>query len=74
MNQIKWYQSYTVWSGVLVMLLGLIPLANELLKVVAPSAIIVVDAVITFLAGVLVIVLRIWNTNTVIKAPQPPIN
>jgi hypothetical protein len=71
MKTIKWYQSYTVWSAVVVVLLGLIPLANELLKVVAPAAIIIVDAVLTFLAGTLIIILRVWNTNTVIKAPPP---
>jgi hypothetical protein len=60
-----WWKSKIVWTSVGVILLGLIPLANEFLKVVAPSALVIVDAVLTFVAGVIILICRVITDNPI---------
>lgn len=69
MVTIPWYSSKIVWLGVISTLLGIIPLVNELVRVVAPGAIVTVDAVLALIAGVATVVARIWFTNSNIATP-----
>jgi hypothetical protein len=59
----KWYQSKVVWLGVLTTLLGVFPLINEYVKVIAPAALITVEASLTLIAGIVTVILRIWFTD-----------
>jgi hypothetical protein len=66
MQSKPWYQSKIVWLGILTTLLGVFPLVNEYVKIVAPAAVIVVDATLVLVAGIVTAVIRIWFTDTAI--------
>jgi hypothetical protein len=67
MNTIKWYQSKLVWLGLLTTLLGVFPLVNEYVKIIAPAALVTVEASLTLVAGIVTVILRVWFTNTQIQ-------
>jgi hypothetical protein len=60
----KWYQSTTVWIGILTAFAGIVPLAVELVKVIAPDATTIVVAVAALVLGVLQIVRRTFLDPT----------
>jgi len=63
MQPIKWYQSKIVWAGIVVTILGILPIVNIFVKVIAPTASIVIDAVGALIAGILTVIWRIWFTT-----------
>jgi hypothetical protein len=57
-----WYTSKLVWIGVATVLLGVIPLVQEMIS----KGPIDVNSVLTVISGAIVVILRVW-TNTPIE-------
>ncbi len=57
-----WYTSKTVWLGVVVTLIGALPLVADL---VAKTTISPQDVILTGV-GVLTVILRVWFTDTAV--------
>ena len=68
-DKIKWYEAKLVWVGIIMTVLGILPLVNVFVQVVAPQAVTVVEAVCALVAGILTVVWRVWSTNTRIETP-----
>lgn len=60
-----WYESKLFWLGILMTLSGIVPLAIELTR----SGTINPEGVITFLGGVITVILRVWFTDTPTTRP-----
>ena len=60
-----WYTSKVVWLGVITTLLGVIPIATDL----ASQTAITPAAIGTALTGVLMVIVRIWFTDTPTTKP-----
>ena len=73
MNTIKWYQSKVTWTGIVITILGGLPLVNVFVRLVAPTAATIIDAAFVMVAGVLTVIWRVWFTNTTIETPPPPV-
>jgi hypothetical protein len=65
MENKQWYESKLVWVGVATVLLGVIPLVQEMLAKGPVS----IDSVLTVISGAIVVILRVW-TNTPIAPIQ----
>ena len=63
----KFWESKIFWIGAIVTLLGIIPLVNQFLGVVAPETIVVADATGVLIAGVATVIMRIWFTDQPIE-------
>lgn len=59
----KFWKSKLFWVGLFTTFLGIIPLFNQFVQVVAPDKIVLVDAIGVLVAGIITIVLRIWFTD-----------
>lgn len=59
----KWYESKLVWVGIISTLIAILTLLGEFLQNGNFEPV----AITTFTSGILVIILRIWFTNTQIK-------
>jgi len=59
----KWYQSKILWSAVVTILLGAVPLILDLLQVIAPETLSVVTALLTCISGMAILVFRVLFTN-----------
>jgi hypothetical protein len=64
MDSKKWYQSKLFWLGVIMTLLGAIPVVQELL---AKSPMQATDFV-AFFGGILTVILRVWFTDKSISS------
>jgi antibiotic biosynthesis monooxygenase (ABM) superfamily enzyme len=66
MSTIPWYKSKLVWLGVIMTVLGILPLISSLLSqtTVAPSDF------VGLLGGILTVILRIWFTDTAVDTPK----
>lgn len=73
MTNAKWYTSKIVWAGVVVTVLGILPIINLFVKVIDPTASIIIDATCAMIAGVLTVIWRIWFTNTTISTAPPTV-
>jgi hypothetical protein len=71
METIKWWQSKVTWAGIVTTLLGIVPLVAVFSRLLAPTAETIIDGAATLVAGILVVVWRVWFTNTVIATPPP---
>ncbi len=60
MDTKKWYQSKLVWLGLILTLSGALPFASELVKAAPISP----EAVISFVGGLLTVILRVWFCDT----------
>jgi hypothetical protein len=58
-----WYQSKIIWLGVLMTLLGVVPLVNSLLQKGVPAP----TDFVELAGGILTVILRVWFTDTAIK-------
>jgi hypothetical protein len=59
--------SKIVWLQIVVLLTGIIPLMGTFLKVVLPDEVVIIDASIALVAGILTIVARVWFTDTTLE-------
>lgn len=55
-----WWKSKLILTGIAMSLMGVLPLINELVKVISPDSLIVTQAIIVFVGGVITILLRVW--------------
>jgi hypothetical protein len=61
-NQMKpWYESKMVWVGVATVLLGVIPLVQEMIA----KGPIDVNSVLTVISGAIVVILRVWTNSPI---------
>ena len=58
-----WYQSKSLWLGVILTLAGIVPLVAELLNGEAVTP----QGIVLLFGGVLAVVLRVWFTDTQIE-------
>lgn len=65
MKTIPWYASKIVWVGVIMTLLGVLPLVTSLLN----QTVIQAQDLVGLLGGILTVILRIWFTDSVIATP-----
>jgi hypothetical protein len=63
MSPIPWYKSKIVWLGVILTILGILPLVQSLLTqaVIAPADFVALGG------GILAVILRIWFTDAPIQ-------
>ncbi len=78
----QWYESKTIWLGIVMILVGILPLIQPLMAAfLSPDNVAKVQAVTVFLGGFAAVVLRILFTDTTIDtggnttpiAPDTPI-
>lgn len=62
-NSKSFVQSKIDWAGILIVVLGVLPLVLDLINVVAPEAAVVAGAIVAFVGGLTVIVLRTWFSD-----------
>ena len=56
-----WYESKLLWVGVLTVLLGIIPLVQEMLL----KGPIDLNSILTVVSGAIVILLRVWTNDPI---------
>lgn len=61
----EWYKSKVFWLGMITTLLGVMPLLDELVKQTALTP----SALITFVTGVLIVIVRVWFTDQPLTKP-----
>jgi hypothetical protein len=55
-----WWKSKLIWTGLAMSLMGILPLINDLVKVISPDSLIITQAIIVFAGGIITVLLRIW--------------
>jgi hypothetical protein len=63
MNSIPWYKSKLVWLGVIMTVLGVLPLVTSLLNQTVVQA----QDFVGLFGGILTVILRIWFTSSTIQ-------
>jgi hypothetical protein len=71
MITIKWWQSKVTWAGIVTTLLGVVPLVAIFAQLLAPTAVNIIIGAATMVDGILVVIWRVWFTNSTISTPPP---